>query len=77
MGNNAITFEQKVFFNQQVLNVCTYIPFLSVEPSDAATRVQCSPQAVLAYRADIPYVRKRYRSIHLGACTALAQRAAN
>ena len=27
--------------------------------------MQCSPQAVLAYRADIPYVRKGYRPIRL------------
>ena len=26
---------------------------------------QCSPQAVLAYRSDIPYVQKGYRPIRL------------
>ena len=44
-----------------------------------AVMYQCSPQAVLAYRANIPYVWKGYRPICLRpcACTALAQRTAN
>ena len=75
----VLDFSSLTIFVSNIVCILSMYIHVVGDGVQGAVMYQCSPQAVLAYRANIPYVRKGYRPIRLRpcACTALAQRTAN